>query len=43
MTLIGLILFYSMEFLDDRLVFWRREERREAVSRKRARAWRMRG
>ena len=39
MTLIGLILFYSMEFLDDRLVFWRREERREAVSRKRARAW----
>ena len=39
MTLIGLILFYSMEFLDDRLVFWRREERRDAVSRKRARAW----
>lgn len=39
MTLIGLILFYSMEFLDDRMVFWRREERREAVSRKRARAW----
>lgn len=39
MTLIGLLLFYSMEFLDDRLVFWRREERREAVSRKRARAW----
>lgn len=43
MTLIGLILFYSMEFLDDRLVFWRREERREAVSRKRARAWKTRG
>ncbi len=42
MTLIGLILFYSMEFLDDRLVFWRREERREAVSRKRARAWKRR-
>ncbi|MCY3980401.1 MAG: ABC transporter permease [Alphaproteobacteria bacterium] len=43
MTLIGLILFYSMEFLDDRMVFWRREERREAVSRKRARAWKRRG
>jgi len=39
MTVIGLILFYSMEFLDDRLVFWRREERRTAVSRARARAW----
>lgn len=43
MTLIGLLLFYTMEFLDDRLVFWRREERREAVSRKRARAWKRRG
>lgn len=43
MTLIGLLLFYSMEFLDDRLVFWRREERRVAVSRKRARAWKARG
>lgn len=39
MTLIGLLLFYAMEFLDDRLVFWRREDRRDAVSRKRARAW----
>lgn len=39
MTLIGLLLFYSMEFLDRRLIFWRREERRDAVSRKRARAW----
>jgi NitT/TauT family transport system permease protein len=39
MTLIGLILFYSMEFLDDRMVFWRREERRAAASRARARAW----
>lgn len=39
MTLIGLILFYSMEFLDNRLVFWKREERRTAVSRARARAW----
>lgn len=39
MTLIGLILFYSMEFLDDRTIFWRREERRAAASRARARAW----
>jgi len=39
MTVIGLILFYSMEFLDNRLVFWNREERRTAVSRERARAW----
>jgi len=42
MTLIGLLLFYSMEFLDRRLIFWRREERRDAVSRKRARAWQAR-
>ncbi|MGI9501303.1 MAG: ABC transporter permease [Geminicoccaceae bacterium] len=42
MTLIGLLLFYSMEFLDRRLVFWRREDRRDAVSRKRARAWKVR-
>lgn len=39
MTVIGLILFYSMEFLDDRIVFWKREQRRTAVSRARARAW----
>lgn len=39
MTVIGLILFYSMEFLDDKIVFWRREERRTAVSRARAKAW----
>jgi NitT/TauT family transport system permease protein len=43
MTLIGLLLFYSMEFLDDRLIFWRREVRRDAVSRKKARAWKGRG
>ena len=43
MTLIGLLLFYSMEFLDRRLIFWRREDRRDAVSRKRARAWQARG
>jgi len=39
MTVIGLILFYSMEFLDTKLVFWKREERRTAVSRARAKAW----
>jgi len=40
MTLIGLMLFYAMEFLDDRVVFWRRDARMTAVSRARARAWR---
>ncbi len=39
MTLIGLILFYSMEFLDDRIVFWRRETRRAAKSRAKTRRW----
>ncbi|KAA9008232.1 ABC transporter permease [Histidinibacterium aquaticum] len=39
MTLIGLLLFYAMEFLDDRVVFWRREGRRSVVSRARARRW----
>ena len=39
MTAIGLLLFYTMEFLDDRIVFWRRENRRAAASRARARAW----
>jgi len=39
MTLIGLILFYSMELLDDRIVFWRRDARMSAVSRARAKAW----
>lgn len=42
MTLIGLILFYTMEFLDDRVVFWRREGRRSAASRARARRWQAR-
>ncbi|MEZ7812243.1 MAG: ABC transporter permease [Paracoccaceae bacterium] len=39
MTAIGLLLFYTMEFLDDQIVFWRRENRRAAVSRARKRAW----
>lgn len=39
MTVIGLLLFYTMEFLDDRIVFWRRESRRAAASRARAKRW----
>ena len=39
MTAIGLILFYTMELLDDRFVFWRREARLSAASRARSRAW----
>lgn len=39
MTVIGLMLFYSMELLDDRTVFWRREVRMTQKSRARARAW----
>jgi NitT/TauT family transport system permease protein len=42
MTMIGLLLFYAMEFLDDRVVFWRRDARMTAVSRARARAWQTR-
>lgn len=44
MTVMGLLLFYSMELLDDRIVFWRREARMSAVSKARARKWaRIRG
>lgn len=39
MTAMGLLLFYSMEFLDDRVVFWRRESRRAAKARAKARAF----
>jgi NitT/TauT family transport system permease protein len=39
MTLIGLMLFYTMELLDDRVVFWRRDARMAAVSRARAQAF----
>lgn len=42
MTAMGLILFYTMEFLDDRIVFWRREARRAARARAKARAWKAR-
>jgi NitT/TauT family transport system permease protein len=40
MALMGLILYASMEILDDRIVFWRRDHRMVAVSRKRAAKWR---
>jgi NitT/TauT family transport system permease protein len=39
MSLLGVILFYLIEFLDDRIVYWRRETRMAAVSRKRKAAW----
>ena len=39
MTAIGLLLFYAMEFLDNRIVFWGRESRMARVSRARAKAW----
>ena len=39
MTVIGQLLFYAMEILEDRIVFWRRDTRMSAVSRARARAW----
>lgn len=39
MTVIGLLLFYAMEFLDDRIVMWRRDARMAAVSRAKAKAW----
>lgn len=42
MTAIGLMLFYTMELLDDRFVFWRRETRMTQVSRAKERAWRAR-
>jgi NitT/TauT family transport system permease protein len=42
MTLIGLLLFYTMEFLNDRIVFWRQDTRMAAASRAKARAWKSR-
>jgi NitT/TauT family transport system permease protein len=39
MALMGLILYTAMEVLDDRIVFWRRDARMNAVSRHRAAAW----
>ena len=40
MALMGIILYAVMEILDDHVVFWRREARMQAVSRRRAQAWR---
>jgi NitT/TauT family transport system permease protein len=40
MALMGLILYSAMEMLDDRVVFWRRDTRMNAVSRRRAAKWR---
>jgi NitT/TauT family transport system permease protein len=40
MALMGVILYAIMEILDDRIVFWRRDPRMQAVSRRRAAAWR---
>jgi NitT/TauT family transport system permease protein len=39
MALMGLILYSAMEIIDDRIVFWRRDARMAAVSRRRAAAW----
>jgi NitT/TauT family transport system permease protein len=40
MALMGIILYAVMEILDDYVVFWRRDARMQAVSRRRAKAWR---
>jgi NitT/TauT family transport system permease protein len=40
MALMGIILYAAMEILDDYVVFWRRDARMQAVSRRRAKAWR---
>lgn len=42
MTVIGLLLFYTMEFLDDRFVFWRRDARMATKSRVKAQKWKSR-
>jgi NitT/TauT family transport system permease protein len=39
MSLLGLILFTIIEIIDDRVVFWRRGSRMEAVSRRRLARW----
>jgi NitT/TauT family transport system permease protein len=39
MSLLGLMLFVIIEIIDDRIVFWRRDARMTAVSRKRRRQW----
>jgi len=39
MSLLGLLLFYIIEILDDRIVFWRRDARMAAVGRRRRARW----
>lgn len=39
MSLLGLLLFSLIEILDDRIVFWRRDARMTAVSRRRRARW----
>ncbi|KAA0969572.1 ABC transporter permease [Aureimonas fodinaquatilis] len=39
MSLMGLLLFFLMEFLDDRFVFWRSDSRMAARARRKAKAW----
>lgn len=39
MSLLGMILFFIIEIIDDRIVFWRRDARMTSVSRKRRAAW----
>lgn len=41
MSLMGLLFFTVMEVLDYRVVFWKRDSRMQAVSKKRKAAWRM--
>ena len=43
MSLLGLILFSLIEFLDDRVVFWRRSSRMDAVGRRRRARWTTQG
>jgi NitT/TauT family transport system permease protein len=39
MSLLGMLLFFVIEIIDDRIVFWRRDARMTSVSRKRRDTW----
>jgi NitT/TauT family transport system permease protein len=41
MSLMGLLFFTVMEILDYRVIFWKRDSRMQAVSKKRKAAWKM--
>jgi NitT/TauT family transport system permease protein len=41
LTVVGYLLFVAMEKVDDHLVYWRSDARMAAMSRRRARAWRV--